>query len=162
MVPSSSENALTFESDGVHIDGSLDRDADAILRVVGDFKIFLDGACIYAESEFPLLELAAALADWVMAQVSEESAFLYTSLESEVEDLLRLDQDGKGAWRLSVFDLGKGERRSYQKRLERDELLPSVRRYIHDLWSKVPDKERVRKVLVVEGAAALVSMVEHS
>jgi hypothetical protein len=160
MVSSSSEDTLKFESARVHVDGSLDREADAILRVVGDFKIYLDKSCVYSESEFCLLEFAAAIADWVAAQDLGESAFVYTSLESEVAGLVRFDLDGEGAWRLSVFDLGKGERRDYPKTLGLNDLLSCVRTFVNDLWSKVPNKERVREVLMLEGATALVSMVE--
>jgi hypothetical protein len=93
--------AMKFEFQNVHFDGVVQTKADALVRIVGDFSLWVRDRLVYKEAEFCLFEFALALANWLAVVTDSGPDFVYTSLESETEGLLRFGLVNRGQWRVS-------------------------------------------------------------
>jgi hypothetical protein len=93
---------MKLEFANVHFEGEIRTKWDALLRVVGDFALLIRGRVIYREVEFCLVEFAIALANWLAVATDLGPDFVYTSLESETEGLVRFARLGPGNWRVSA------------------------------------------------------------
>jgi hypothetical protein len=55
---------LVFDFELTDPIGPIDEDADRILNVVADFRLFVGGEVLYRDADFPVIELARALETW--------------------------------------------------------------------------------------------------
>lgn len=99
MVPS---EALNFEFRDLHFDGCVRTKRDLLVRVVGDFDIRLNGRVLYRETEFCLVEFGVAVAKWLAIGTDLGPNLEYTSIESDVEGLVRFSRLRPGLWRISA------------------------------------------------------------
>lgn len=97
----SDNSVMKFEFQNVHIDGVVQTKADALIRIVGDFGLWVRGRLVYKEAQFCLFEFALALANWLAVVTDSGPDFVYTSLESETEGLVRFGLVNRGQWRVS-------------------------------------------------------------
>lgn len=61
---------------------------DAVLGVVADFQIMVDGSTIYREVEFPVIELAYRIHQWLVCGVAGDHDLEYESMESAESPLI--------------------------------------------------------------------------
>lgn len=101
MVPGAS---MRLEFSNIHFDGEIRTKWDALLRIVGDFTLWVHGRAIYREVEFCLVEFAVALANWLVVATDLGPNFVYTSVESETQGLVRFTRLNPGVWRVSAAD----------------------------------------------------------
>ncbi len=84
---------LLFET--IRQDGKIESDHDALVRLVTPrFDLRVNGQSVYAETEFPLLELAFDLAQW---RTSPEADFRFQSVESDEPSLFSFVKSN-GRW----------------------------------------------------------------
>jgi hypothetical protein len=95
---------MKLEFDNVHFDGKILTKWDVILRIVGDIRVHVGGQVVYREVEFCLVEFAVALGNWFVVATDMGPDFIYTSIESETEGLIRFTRVGLGSWRVSAAD----------------------------------------------------------
>jgi hypothetical protein len=88
----------------LRFDGEVRTKWDVLLRIVGDFSLWIRDRVIYREVEFCLVEFAVALANWLAIATDLGPDFVYTSLESETEGLVRFTRLAPGEWRVSAAD----------------------------------------------------------
>jgi hypothetical protein len=93
---------MKLEFSNVHYDGKIPTKWDVLLRIVGDFALWVGGRVIYQEVEFCLVEFALALGSWLTVATDLGPDFVYTSLESETEGLVRFTRLKPGTWRVSA------------------------------------------------------------
>jgi hypothetical protein len=79
--------------------GNLEEDWQILLRIVGDFSVLVNGRELYAETEFCVVEFAAAAAAWLRDGMPGGHDFVFTSMEAEEAGLVRAEK-GAGGWRL--------------------------------------------------------------
>lgn len=113
----------------LHLDGEIRSKWDVLLRIVGDFAITFGDRQLYDETEFCLVELAVALANWLATATDDGPDFVYTSLESETEGLVRFSLVGHGAWRISAAHQQYDE----VVQLTTEQVKAAAGAYIHDL-----------------------------
>ncbi len=94
--------ALNFEFRDLHSDGCVRTKRDLLVRVVGDFDIRLNGSVLYREAEFCLVEFGVAVAKWLAVGTDLGPNFEYTSIESDVEALVRFSRLRPGNWKISA------------------------------------------------------------
>jgi len=95
---------MRLEFSNIHFDGEIRTKWDVLLRIVGDFTLWVDGRAIYREVEFCLVEFAVALADWLAVATDLGPDFVYTSMESETQGLVRFTRLNPGVWQVSAAD----------------------------------------------------------
>ncbi|MGH7604379.1 MAG: hypothetical protein ACRENK_10330, partial [Gemmatimonadaceae bacterium] len=95
-------DVMRFEFRNIHFDGNMQTRIDAILRIVGDFALWVGDRKVYQEVEFCLVEFAVALGDWLAVVSDDGPNFVYTSVESETEGLVRFTLANSGNWRISA------------------------------------------------------------
>jgi hypothetical protein len=61
---------------------------DLLLGLVAELELVVDGQVIYHEVDFPIAELALALAEWLEQGCPASTAFEFSSLESDELGLL--------------------------------------------------------------------------
>jgi hypothetical protein len=93
---------MKFSFSNVHRDGDIRTTWDLKLRVVGDFAVWSEDRVIYRKPEFCLIEFAIALAKWLVLATDLGPDFIYTSLESETEGLIRFQRQTSGMWQVST------------------------------------------------------------
>src|SRR5688572_11632044 len=93
---------MKFDFANIQIDREVRDHVDAIVGIAGDFSIRVGGEEIYREQEFCLAEFAFALANWIVAAFGLGPNFAYTSVESEVEGLVKFTLLPSGRWRVSA------------------------------------------------------------
>jgi len=140
-----SGSSVRFEFNDVHFDGEMRTKWDGLLRIVGDFALWVGDLNIYQEEEFCLVEFAVVLANWLTVATDFGPNFDYTSMESETQGLVRFTVLRPGVWRVSAAhqnqeavgsvaaaDL-RGAAWNYLRRL-RDQLLPGIEilQYVKD------------------------------
>lgn len=101
MVPGA---AVRLNFANLRFEGEIRTKWDALLRIVGDFSLWIRDRVIYREVEFCLVEFAVALANWLAIATDLGPDFIYTSLESETEGLVRFTRIAPGEWRISAAD----------------------------------------------------------
>ena len=125
---------MKFDFANIQIDRAVRDQVDAIVGIAGDFSISVVGDEIYREQEFCLAEFAFAVADWIVAAFGGPD-FVYTSIESEVEGLVRFKLLPSGRWRVSSAHQHR-EAPDVQGR----ELEDAVLDYIHDLRMQLAER----------------------
>lgn len=113
----------------MHFDGAIAQKLDTLARTVGDFSIKIDNEELYGEVEFCLLEFAAALATWASIVTDLGPHFVYTSMESETEGLVRFTRLLPGRWRVHSADIDATEGRS----VSTQQLVAAVLTYLREL-----------------------------
>ena len=93
---------MKFEFQNLHFDGVAQCEEDAILRIVGDFNLWVRDRLVYKEPEFCLFEFALDLATWLTVVTDSGPDFVYTSMESVTEGLVRFVLVNRGQWRVSA------------------------------------------------------------
>ena len=93
---------MKLEFSNVHFERDVRTKWDVLLRIVGDFALRVRGLVIYREVEFCLVEFAVVLAGWLTIVTDLGPDFVYTSLESETEGLVRFTRLKPGTWRVSA------------------------------------------------------------
>ncbi len=151
MVSGDVEDTIELRFARIRVDGQLQRPFDAVLRVVADFYITLNGVEVHRESEFCVVEFGAQLARWLIHGIKEESDFVYTSEESEIVGLVTFRQENLGRWSVSVFDLQRGQRRTLSTVLSSEGIHVAIRDYARRLLDELPDRARVLHLLEEEG-----------
>lgn len=116
----------------LHVDGDVKTKWDVLLGVVGELFIAVDAILIYREVDFPLLELAVQVTRW--RKKGTVGDFIYTSLESEIEGLLRFETREPDSWTVSAFH----QIRRVPRAVSTEELFVALDRFIEDLRSAVP------------------------
>jgi len=143
---------MRLEFRNVHFDGEIRTKSDVLLRIVGDFALRVGGRVVYREVEFCLVEFAVALAEWLVVATDLRPDFAYTSLESEVEGLIRFTPVGPGNWRVSAAH----QEQQVEDLLATAELKNAALTYIRDLRTELQPKwdivqyvedEKVRETL---------------
>jgi hypothetical protein len=99
--PVSDNSVMKFEFQNVHFDGVVQTKAHALIRIVGDFGLWTRDRLVYKEAQFCLFEFALALANWLAVVTDSGPDFVYTSMESETEGLVRFGLVNRGQWRVS-------------------------------------------------------------
>jgi hypothetical protein len=94
--------AMRLKFTNLHFEGEIGTKWDVLLRIVGDFSLWIRDRAIYREVEFCLVEFAVALANWFAIATDLGPDFEYTSLESETEGLVRFTRYTPGTWRVSA------------------------------------------------------------
>ncbi len=122
---------MRFTFEVIKVDGELRTRWDVLLRINASFSIVFKGKTLYNEVEFPVVEFAVQLADW-LARLSEcGPEFCYTSAESDREGLVRITPLGDGQWRVSALD----QRYDEAQTCATDEVRRSVAEYINAVRS---------------------------
>ena len=126
---------MKFDFANIQIDRAVRDQVDAIVGIAGDFSISVGGEEIYREQEFCLAEFAFALASWIVGASGRGPDFVYTSIESEVDGLVRFTLLPSGRWRVSS---------PHQDREARDvedgELDDAVLDYLRSLRTQLADR----------------------
>ena len=120
---------MKFEFGNLHFDGELRSKWDMLLRIVGDFAIIIGCRRLYAEVEFCLVEFAVALANWLATASDNGPDFVYTSMESESEGLVRFTLCGPGAWLVSAAHQDYAE----PIQLTTEQLMEAAGAYVNEL-----------------------------
>ncbi len=102
---------------------------DVLLRVVGDFEIRAGDRTLYSETEFPVVEFAVQLAKWLARPGPDAGDLVYTSLESEVEGLIRFARVASDEWWLTALPLTEDPPRTFST----DEVRGAGLRFLIDL-----------------------------
>jgi hypothetical protein len=137
---------MRLEFTNLRLDGDVRTKWDVLLRIVGDFSIWIRDRVIYREVEFCLVEFAIALANWLAIATDLGPDFSYTSLESDTEGLVRFTRLGPGEWRVSAADQNEEARHS----LTTAEIKHAAVAYIRDLRTSL--KTRVDILQYIEDA----------
>jgi len=69
---------------------------EIFLRVVGNFRIEVNGKVLYSEVEFCLVEFAVQIAEWLRQIETNEVDFEYCSMESEDPGLVWVKKKNNG------------------------------------------------------------------
>lgn len=137
---------MRLEFANLHFDGEIPTKWDILLRIVGDFSLWIRDRAVYREVEFCLVEFAVALANWFAIATDLGPDFEYTSLESETEGLVRFTRSAPGTWRVSAAHQDE----DVQDGLTTAELKDAAIEYIRDLRATL--KHRVDILQYVEDA----------
>jgi hypothetical protein len=134
----------------LHFDGEIRSRSDVLLRVVGDFAVLIGERRLYQEVEFCLVEFAITLARWLAAATDDGPDFVYTSMESEIEGLVRFTRVAHGAWRISAAH----EQYDEVRQLTTEQVKAAARTYIHglrgallpaiDIFDQIEDESALR------------------
>lgn len=93
---------MRISSRNLHAERDLRTRWDVLLGIVADFSISVDQTTVYSEQEFCVVELWTHLVRWLAHGVDPGEDFVYTSMESEVEGILRfLWQAPEGKWQIT-------------------------------------------------------------
>jgi hypothetical protein len=130
------DETMRIAFDNLHFDGEIRTEWDVLLRIVGDITLWVRDRAIYREVEFPFVEFALHLANWFVMATDLGPDFVYTSLESETEGLIRFTRLSLGSWRVTA---------AYQHQealdaLTTEELKNAVLAYIRDLRGRLRPK----------------------
>jgi hypothetical protein len=92
-----SRPVLSFSIEDIHSDiPRIKNRLDRLLRIVGEFRIFVGPRILYQESEFPFVEFATQLFPWLSNDASEHRDFAYESVESEKTGLVWFRHQANG------------------------------------------------------------------
>lgn len=73
--------------------------ADVFIGVTGRFEITADGTTVYAEDDFPVVELAAELGDWLRSGLGARRDFEFDSMSMAEAGWVWIRHTGSG-WRV--------------------------------------------------------------
>jgi hypothetical protein len=132
---------MILDVSDVRVDGPLATKWDMLLRIVGRFSMSLDGIPLYVENDFPVVEFGSRLIGWMDEGAAKE--FVYSSLETEVEGLVRFSPCDLGRWRVSAA----WEQRSAPRSVTTEELLEASEAYLDRLNSALPPSVDASSVL---------------
>jgi hypothetical protein len=139
MAPASRIPGMRLEFANLHTDGEIFHERELLVRIVGDFTLWVRDELLYREMEFCLVELAVDLAAWLATATDIGSDFVYTPMESETEGLVRFTRFTPGSWRVSAAD----EQAAAQ--LKTEELRTAVLAYIRGLYAHLqPDLDLLK------------------
>jgi hypothetical protein len=127
---------MKLEFSNVHCDGDVREEWQVLLRIVGDFALRVGNSLIYREVEFCLVEFAVALANWLVIATDTGPDFVYTSMESETEGLIRFTRLEPGTWRVSAAH----EDQAADNLLAMSELKKAGLAYVRDLRAQLRPK----------------------
>lgn len=87
-----------FTISNIHIDGEAPPvlQFEVLLRIVSDFAITIDATPIFSEREFPFIELASAVAEWLPAWDTRN--FVFTSMDSATEGIVYFHKQSPNVW----------------------------------------------------------------
>lgn len=110
MVCRASPVMLELKCAEIRIDGEVRSVWDFLLRIGSSFAIEVSGRSIYSDDDFCVVELGVELARWLSSGPSicgdviytPSADFVYTSMESEVEGLVRFTRVTGDRWRISA------------------------------------------------------------
>lgn len=148
---------MKFAFANIHYDGPLATRWDVILRIVADFSIVLGRSVLYSEVEFCVVEFAVQLAEWLGRLGSGRPPFVYTSMESDVEGLVRFTPTGPDQWCVAAAHQTHREARTFTT----DELRRTALEFIHELRAAVKDRVDILDVVEDEGARAAVLVARN-
>jgi hypothetical protein len=114
-----------------------------LIRVVGLFAIVVDAKRWYEEQDFCLLEFANALIEWLEELSNGPTDFVYASLESAEPVLIRFGYVGEGKWQIRSPHEAYREERPFST----DDLRRAAEQYLADVCNRLPDSERVLRLL---------------
>jgi hypothetical protein len=77
----------------------LSHPADAFIGVTARFEITADGTAVYSEDEFPVIELAAELGDWLRSGLDASRDFEFDSMSTPEAGWVWIRHTGSG-WRV--------------------------------------------------------------
>ncbi|MBK7706178.1 MAG: hypothetical protein IPJ30_10440 [Acidobacteria bacterium] len=93
---------LSFTIERLHVDTAyapFQEDYQLMLGIVATFRISLNHKWIFEEPEFPVVEFAVQLASWFPDGLRANTAFIYTSMESEIREFLWF-RSSEGDWKI--------------------------------------------------------------
>ncbi|MCC6525741.1 MAG: hypothetical protein IT373_24045 [Polyangiaceae bacterium] len=143
---------MKFALANIHYDGPLVTRWDVLLRIVADFSILVERSVLYSEVEFCVVEFAVQLAEWLGRLGSERREFVYTSMESDVEGLVRFTPKGADHWCIATAHQARPETRTFTT----DELRRAALEFIHELRVAVQDRVDILDIVDDERARAAV------
>jgi hypothetical protein len=122
---------LRFSFADLHPDATgLFGDLDWLLRfVAGSFEVWVDGELLFDEPEFPVLELARVLKEWLARDFTEGRALDY-EVSGGAPGTLTIRQDA-GRWQID--SVHRPAEKPLPPRLTDDDLRSGVRSFIDDL-----------------------------
>ena len=140
---------MRLEPANLHTDGEICHEREILLRIVGDFTLWVRDEQICKEAGFCLVELAVELAAWVNA-TDMGLDFLYTSTQSEAARLVRFTNCSPGNWRISAG------RQMAAGSVTTDELKAAALAYIRELYALLqPDLDLLKWIEDPEESAVL-------
>ena len=107
---------------------------DILLRVVGDLTIDVGTSRVLQEPNFPLVELAVALANWIAAVSDSGPEFSFVSMESVEGALVTFTLVAPGVW---AIEHGVSEASSDVPRVTTNELRHSVILFFKELHARL-------------------------
>ncbi len=114
---------------GAHVDRPVIRSRfDLLLGVVALIEIWIGNRLLYREEEFPIVELRAALTEWLAVGFLSRQDFEFQSMESDEVGLLWLRHDPLG-WRIGSIH----QEFPAVDTLADEEIEPLVRRFVDDV-----------------------------
>jgi hypothetical protein len=125
---------MRFEVSDVHVERPLQNRWDVLLAICGTIVVKVGAVTIYEEEQFPLVEFGAQLSVWMKAGADQE--FRYTSLESDVEGLVRFSPLIGGMWRI----WSSAEGCEAVGEVAQEDLLAAAASYLDELRVNVPDE----------------------
>jgi hypothetical protein len=125
---------MKFEFTNLHFEGEIRTKWDTLLRIVGDFTLRIRDRAIYTEVDFCLVEFAVALANWLAIATDLGPDFIYTSLESDIEGLVRFTRIDRGVWQISAAHEDHEARDTFTTA----DLKSAALAYIRELRSQLP------------------------
>lgn len=144
---------LTFAN--LRFDGDIRTKWDVLLRIVGDFSLCAHERVIYREVDFCLVEFAVALAEWFAIATDLGPDFIYTSLESDTEGLVRFTRLAPGEWCVSAADQEEAARAS----LTTAEIKHAAVAYIRELRANLKPRVDVLQYIVDPETRQLIQQV---
>ena len=101
--------------------------ADALLRVVGDFRIVVSSNVVYSETEYCVVEFGYHLHRWLVCQSPPLPDFAYNSMESDDNPVVWFERVGAD-WRLGAFGQD-----SVSERIPNADLKAAARAFLTEL-----------------------------
>jgi hypothetical protein len=144
---------MRFSFGNVHYDGPVGNRWEVLLRVVGDFFIYASQSLLYSEVEFCLVEFSVQLAQWLGRLGPHAPDFAYTSMESDVEGLVRIVRTGPDQWRVSAAHQAYDEQRTFSTA----EIQRAAVDFICELRAALKDRLDVFDYLDERGRAAVLA-----
>lgn len=137
---------IAFRFSGLRTDRSrLEHPADVLVGITAEFEVDADGVPLYSEDDFPVVELAAELADWLRNGFAVGADFEFDSMSTPEAGWVWIRRDD-GKWRVGSLHQ------------ERPDLTP---RDDEEVRAAVADfVERVRSTVASELGADVTSHLE--
>lgn len=125
----------------VRTEGVLQTHWDALVGILANVEIRIDGRLWYSELHVSLIELADAVATWL--KQPSPVTFAYSSLDSEEPWLIRFVCLGPHGWRLEAYGAEFVDSGLHST----DEVREGAERFVAAVGKSVPDPDRVLPLL---------------